>query len=299
MESLNSEELHRRLAEADPAEQPRIITEALEHANQTHFADDYMTVAMACVSLGRYKLAAQIFRRVVVGAGDHAMNAVYRLSLASAFEDLEWFACSRCLREYVVASAPTEEYRDIARAELARLRTLLDRRIGQVAEGAKIETESPGLASIVAQFSSGGSPELSPETEGAVHDLFELLRAEQESLGPDPDKMRMAALEDLTELARRYPRSVSIAMSLAWALLWSGRGEQLRQHLPHLATLEQPNHTFHYNYGQLLLFGNGDVEGARRHLRLALTLAKTAEDVSDAKEKITELRPLIGDLDAT
>jgi len=150
-----------------------------------------------------------------------------------------------------------------------------------------LESESSELASLAERLSIG---EVSPE-RAPTHDipwgLLGLLDAERMEGMDDPDVgLRLAAVEDLRRLVDRYPRDPDCCFAYAFGLLTRRPIEELAGYVDHLATLEEPRHTFHYNYGQLLI-AVGERDRGLRHLHRSLELASNQEETADATEIIS------------
>jgi hypothetical protein len=142
-----------------------------------------------------------------------------------------------------------------------------------------VEPESAQLAGLADRLAAGLPALPVPPSVRAAWGLVDRLG----DRAPADPQMREAFLEDLRAFAERYPTDVDCCTAYAFGLMNEGRTQELEDYLPHVATLERPEHTFHYNYAQLLRAA-GDPASGRHHMELSLHLATTPEDEADARE---------------
>ena len=364
-------DLNERLKYGSEVERAEILAELRERYEATGELRDLNQLALACASAGRVSAAAPMWRHIVRTTPDSLASDVSRFSLATAYNQLGWYACSRHQFAQVAEHSREDELREKSRAQLEMLdeeraqsdehaawrRLQLARAIERIERGeataaaaarlsrvvrAGLDTdpmheqtrraaefladavrEHPGdpellrgllycqlsladdghketlralealepaseeLASIAAAFAAERPVIPVPDTVRYLPELVELVADAPD----DPaDDLGVPALEDLRSFAERFPRHHDCSAAYGFGLARAGATEELRSHLGHFATLEQPTHVFHFNYGRLLALV-GEHAQAQRHLRLALELADSEVDREDAQ---TELHKLAG-----
>jgi hypothetical protein len=120
----------------------------------------------------------------------------------------------------------------------------------------------------------------------SVWNLVKLLDLDQmEESDASDAEFRLAVVGDLRRFAERYPWDPDCCFAYAFGLLTARPIQELASYVDHLATLEEKLHSFHYNYGQLLI-AVGERDRGQRHLQLSLELASNQEEAEDAAEVI-------------
>lgn len=380
-------ELQRRLALGSEEEREEILSNleerCAERLDERHDDEPYsasnialrkaMTdLALAYIHARRFSQAAVMFEQLVRMTAAFAESGVHRRSLASTYEDLEWFQCSRYHLTKVVAECPAEELRlgcqnqlehldaviadrdaevDLRRLQLERAleraehgdtdvaalervartivaflevtpdhtctrraRTLLcrgtedhpnsaellrgllhcclilgdespDRLLQRLEE---LEPESTEMTHISAHLATGRRGFPVPEVARHAWSLLRLLSPDDPSAQLADPGIEAAALGDMRSFAEHYPYDMNCAMAYAFGLVTAGQLTELGTYLPQIATLEQPSHTFHFNYGQLLV-ASGDRLLGSQHLARSLELATTDKDREDAVKALRQL----------
>jgi hypothetical protein len=355
----NHDSMSERLAHASEAEREQIVQELRQRAATSGDPDDVNQLALAYVHLRKFRPAAELWEQLLHATGSSPEADVYRMSLATTYDDLGFSALSHHHFGYLAERGTTDELRQIGTEQLERLdEEEADRRVEaeirrqrfalalqraeSVGDLVDLETLGSLLPEIIhaepsldrinrvrhlleageqkypysaevmlgllfatdelgdrrtydrvkgrleALVDSGAAISLSSDpvamaarvargtpAEAASH-LFGLLQ----SGGPD---VAAAAAEDLERLTKSNPRDTSALFAYAWMLRIQGRQAELRAELERIAALEEPTHHYHFNAGQLLMLA-GDIERGRRSLRLSLELARTEEDIADARE---------------
>jgi len=358
---VSNDSLSERLAHASAAQREQILQKLRQRAATSGDADDVNQLALACVQLRRFRPAAELWEQLLEATPPSPAADVYRMSLATTYDDLGFSALSHHHFRYLVERGTTDQLRHIGTDQLERLdeeeadgrvqaelrqqrfvlalrraesagdlvdlETLgtllpeiihgepsLDRisRVRRLLEAA--EQKYPYSAAVLLGLlfatdelgdqpaydrvkcrleelvDNGAAIALSGDTsamaarvargtpaEAAPH----LFRLAQES---DPD-VAEAAAEDLEVLANSNPRDSNSVFAYGFMLVAQGRRADLRAQLERLLALEEPTHHYHFNAGQLFMLA-GDADRGRRSLRLSLELARTEEDVADAREKL-------------
>jgi hypothetical protein len=166
----------------------------------TGSAEDLNRLGLGLVEAQRFADAARVFQRLVTAAGASQQSGVYRLSLASVYEDLDWYACSEYQLKEVVRSTQDKELRNLCRNQLEHLSELGSK------EQANAEFQRLKFECAVENIELGSRELLENER---------LARATRSTFDPDPEGGCTARAQSLLERAAAdYPGSTELLHAL-------------------------------------------------------------------------------------
>jgi len=133
------------------------------------------------------------------------------------------------------------------------------------------------LANVSREGGGSGSETLSTR----VHLLMQQVEQKDEELS-------VAALRDLARIVDTYSETTSYRLNYAFCLGMTGRIEEAMHQAERLDRVQNREHGFHFNLGQIFWW-SGDPARGRHHLQLALQYATSEQEKNDARERIAEL----------
>jgi tetratricopeptide (TPR) repeat protein len=109
-----------------------------------------------------------------------------------------------------------------------------------------------------------------------------------QQVGQKDEALSEAALRDLARVVETYSDTTSYRLSYAFCLGMTGRTEEAMRQAERLDQVQNREHGFHFNLGQIFWW-SGDPARGRYHLQLAVQYATSEEERKDARDRIAEL----------
>jgi len=147
----------------------------------------------------------------------------------------------------------------------------------------ELETIAPNsriLESLANVFREGGGSG-SEGMAARVKMLMQQVVQEDEALSD-------AALRDMARIVDTYSCTTSYRLSYAFCLGMTGRTEEGLRQAERLEEVENREHGFHFNLGQIF-WRSGDPARGRHHLELAVQYARSEQEKEDALDRIADL----------
>jgi hypothetical protein len=198
----NHDSMSERLAHASEAQREQMLQELRQRAATSSDPDDLNNLALAYAQLRRFRPAAELWEGLLKARGSSPEADVYRMSLATAYDDLGFSALSHHHFGYLAERGATDQLQQIGSEQLDRLEEEeADRRIQ-----AELRQQRFALA-----LQRG-------ESVGDLVDLETLGTLLPEVIHGEPSLDRIGRVRRLLETAaQHYPNSAAVLLGLLFA----------------------------------------------------------------------------------